>query len=163
MPYTRCIAPNCVNHYKQVLSGADGLGGMPVVIASLVFNSWFRSAATHQSGKITMPLPGEQPLSGGHAMLIVGYQDDSSVPGGGYFIVRNSWGEEWASVSPEAQGHALMPYAYVERYIVEAFSGQSIRGEKANISESSDITPNAKKSANSFVEQYTGAFPKSRK
>jgi len=32
---------------------------------------------------------------GGHAILIVGYQDDSSVDGGGYFIVKNSWGTEW--------------------------------------------------------------------
>ena len=124
MPYTRSVAPNSVNHYKQILSGADGLGGMPIVISSLVFNSWFRSAATNQSGKITMPLPGEPPLSGGHAMSIVGYQDDPSVPGGGYFIVRNSWSAAWAARSPEAAGHAMMPYAYVEQYVVEAFSGQ---------------------------------------
>ena len=154
MPHTRSIAPNCVNHYKQVLSGADGLGGMPVVIASLVFNSWFRSAATHQFGKITMPLPGEQPLSGGHAMLIVGYQDDSSVPGGGYFIVRNSWGAEWATVSPEAPGHALMPYAYVERYVVEAFSGQSMAGKDSNAPEVTHTQVQAKASANTFEEKY---------
>ena len=126
MPATRAIAPNWVNLYKQVLAGVDGFGQMPIVIASLVFNSWYRSAATHQTGKITLPLPGEMPLSGGHAMLIVGYQDDPSVPGGGYFIVRNSWSEDWAAQSPEARGHALMPYAYIEQYIVEAFSGQAV-------------------------------------
>ncbi|MBI3502177.1 MAG: protease inhibitor I42 family protein [Bacteroidetes bacterium] len=27
-----------------------------------------------------------------HAVIIVGYKDDNSVPGGGYWIVRNSWG-----------------------------------------------------------------------
>jgi C1A family cysteine protease len=32
---------------------------------------------------------------GGHAILIVGYQDDPSVHGGGYFIVKNSWGTGW--------------------------------------------------------------------
>lgn len=156
MPYTRTVAPNCVNHYKQVLSGADGLGGMPVVIASLVFNSWFRSAATRQTGKITMPLPGEEPLAGGHAMLIVGYQDDPSVPGGGYFIVRNSWGESWAAVSPEAAGHALMPYAYVEQCVVEAFSGQVISG-KTVVSENKSVGTKADvatQSTNLFEETY---------
>jgi C1A family cysteine protease len=32
---------------------------------------------------------------GGHAIVIVGYQDDQSVDGGGYFIVKNSWGTGW--------------------------------------------------------------------
>ena len=32
---------------------------------------------------------------GGHAILIVGYQDDPAVGGGGYFIVKNSWGTGW--------------------------------------------------------------------
>jgi hypothetical protein len=32
---------------------------------------------------------------GGHAILIVGYTDDSTVPGGGYFSVKNSWGTGW--------------------------------------------------------------------
>ena len=27
-----------------------------------------------------------------HAVVIVGYKDDSSIPSGGYFIVKNSWG-----------------------------------------------------------------------
>ncbi len=34
-------------------------------------------------------------LAGGHAILIVGYKDDTNYGGGGYFIVKNSWGD-WA-------------------------------------------------------------------
>ncbi len=156
MQYTRTVAPNIVNHYKQVLSGADGLGGMPVVIASLVFNSWLRSAATRQSGKITMPLPGEEPLMGGHAMLVVGYQDDTSVPGGGYFIVRNSWSEDWALKSPEAAGHALMPYAYVERCVVEAFSGRqmTVKLDSTENANAENKTGVFAISGNSFEEKY---------
>jgi C1A family cysteine protease len=36
-------------------------------------------------------------LVGGHAVVIVGYVDDSSVNGGGYFIVKNSWGTGWGA------------------------------------------------------------------
>jgi C1A family cysteine protease len=32
---------------------------------------------------------------GAHAILIVGYRDDPSADGGGYFIVKNSWGTGW--------------------------------------------------------------------
>jgi hypothetical protein len=32
---------------------------------------------------------------GGHAILAVGYHDDPNVSGGGYFIVKNSWGTSW--------------------------------------------------------------------
>lgn len=52
---------------------------------------------------------------GGHAMLLVGYEDDESVPGGGYFIVRNSWGENWGN-----GGYAKMPYAYAELFVISA-------------------------------------------
>jgi len=120
---TRTVEPTLAEHYKQMLAGDPQTPGMPVVFATLVFNSWFMSAETHRTGKITIPLPGEQPLGGGHAWCIVGYVDDASVPGGGYFIVRNSWSREWAPASPEAPGHALMPYAYVEQCAVEAFTG----------------------------------------
>ena len=52
---------------------------------------------------------------GGHAMLLVGYADDETVAGGGYFIVRNSWGEEWGE-----QGYGKIPYAYIELFTTSA-------------------------------------------
>ena len=45
-------------------------------------------------------------LQGGHAILIVGYTDDASVSGGGYFKVKNSWGTGWGS-----QGYFLIAYS----------------------------------------------------
>ena len=35
------------------------------------------------------------PFEGNHAILVIGYADDATVPGGGYFIVKNSWGQSW--------------------------------------------------------------------
>ena len=40
---------------------------------------------------------------GGHAMLIVGYNDDKQ-----WFIVRNSWGNKWAD-----NGYCYIPYDYI--------------------------------------------------
>jgi C1A family cysteine protease len=34
-------------------------------------------------------------MQGGHGVLLVGYADDATVSGGGYFIVKNSWGTGW--------------------------------------------------------------------
>lgn len=53
--------------------------------------------------------------TGGHAMLLVGYEDDDSVAGGGYFIVRNSWGGDWGEA-----GYGKLPYAYAELFITSA-------------------------------------------
>ena len=56
-------------------------------------------------------------MRGGHALCLAGYVDDSSYPGGGYFIARNSWSDtEWAPESPEMPGYALIPYAYITAY-----------------------------------------------
>lgn len=38
--------------------------------------------------------PNTSITSGGHAVLVVGYRDDSSVSGGGYLIIKNSWGTD---------------------------------------------------------------------
>ncbi|MCC5829238.1 MAG: C1 family peptidase [Phycisphaeraceae bacterium] len=122
LPSTRTVEPNVVADYKHMLAGDDDQCGMPVTFGTLVFNSWYMSPETHRTGKITLPLPGETP-AGGHAWCVVGYVDDDGVPGGGYFIIRNSWGKGWAGDSPEAPGHAMMPYEYVERYAMEAFTG----------------------------------------
>lgn len=118
----RTVEPNLVVHYKNVLAGDNGQGGMPVTFGTLVFDSWHRSSETRRTGKVTLPWPGEAPV-GGHAWCVVGYVDNAAVPGGGYFIVRNSWGLDWAPESTEAPGHALVPYEYVERYAIEAFTG----------------------------------------
>ena len=49
-----------------------------------VFTYWL-TEPVRSTGDIRMPLPTDR-REGGHAMCFVGYQDDASVPGGGFFL-----------------------------------------------------------------------------
>ena len=37
--------------------------------------------------------PSSAPRGGGHWIIVIGYKDDASSPGGGYFVVNDPWGE----------------------------------------------------------------------
>jgi hypothetical protein len=100
--------------------------GRPVAFSLPVYDSWFKSSAMKRWGKITLPLPGE-PVREGHALTIVGYQDDISAPGGGYFLVRNSW-QPWAWEGAWATGYGYIPYLYVGRYASAIFTAQRLTG-----------------------------------
>lgn len=100
------LQPQRVASIKERL--ADGL---PVAFSVPVFRYWLLEPAK-SDGNLRMPLSSD-PGIGGHAMIMVGYQDDATVPGGGYFIVRNSWGEGWAAASDLAAGYARLPYQYI--------------------------------------------------
>lgn len=93
----------------------------PVGLSIPVYNSWYQSAESRRSGRITMRI-GNEPAVGGHAVCLVGYQDTPSSPGGGYFIVRNSWSTTWASASPYGAGYGIIPYQYITNDAWEAFT-----------------------------------------
>ena len=76
-----------------------------------VYGYWL-SEPVRTNGDIRIPLVSDKAL-GGHAMCMVGYQDDAAVPGGGYFLVRNSWGTSWAKGNAAGAGYCRMPYAYM--------------------------------------------------
>lgn len=124
---TRNVQPDLISNYKNILAGNDTEEPLPITFGTLVFGSWLDSPETNRTGKITMPYPDEGYL-GGHAWCVVGYVDNPDVPGGGYLIVRNSWGDSWACESPEAPGYAMMPYAYAKEYAIEAFTGPRFSG-----------------------------------
>ena len=44
-------------------------------------------------------------IAGGHIIIIVGWQDDSSIKNGGYWICKNSWGRFWGE-----DGFFRIPY-----------------------------------------------------
>ena len=107
------LTGNSVDTYRRVLSGAGGKRPMPLVICLSLFKSLCSNYAK-KTGWFSLPLP-EDEFMGGHAMLAVGYKDTPMSPGGGYLIVRNSWGSSWAWDSKHS-GYARVPYAYVENY-----------------------------------------------
>jgi C1A family cysteine protease len=92
--------------YQRVTQQIDQLkgclaSGYPFVFGFAVYES-FQTQAVAKSGKVPMPSPTEKQL-GGHAVLAVGYDDAKE-----RFIVRNSWGPDWAT-----KGYYTMPYAYL--------------------------------------------------
>lgn len=100
--------------------------GKPVAFAVPVYDYWF-AEPVRSSGDVRLPLPGE-PLAGGHAMCMVGYELDETTPGGGCFLVRNSWGEDWAPESVVAPGYARIPLAYIAQLASAAFTAEAVAG-----------------------------------
>lgn len=52
----------------------------------------------------------------GHGVVLVGYWQEPSFPGGGYFIVRNSWGNKFAE-----NGYVAVTFDYAKRYGIDAY------------------------------------------
>lgn len=86
---------------------ALGLGFL-VPFGFIVYDS-FVSAEMGTKGLLCRPKPAEKVL-GGHAVCLVGYDDDKVMPDGskGAFLVRNSWGTTWGLA-----GYFWMAYNYV--------------------------------------------------
>lgn len=76
--------------------------GYPFVSGIQVYQNFESDQAT-TTGVIGMPGKHEQ-LLGGHAILIVGYEQDKK-----RFICRNSWGETWGD-----KGYFYLPFPYLE-------------------------------------------------
>ena len=121
---------NSVQKIKEYL-----LMGKPIGVGVQTFRTaWVESQYAEHKGEIQMPLTRVDSngvyildeASGGHAITIVGYRDNdlsstSIRPGGGYFIFKNSWGQQWARANVEvAAGYGQIPYAYIERYCIAA-------------------------------------------
>jgi hypothetical protein len=133
--------------------------GRPLAFSLPVYDSWFKSSAMKRWGKITLPLPGE-PVREGHALTMVGYQDDSDAPGGGYFLVRNSW-QPWAWEGTWATGYGYIPYAYVLRYANAVFSARRLTGarvgQRAEDKPEAQIAPWVRNSPDIWLRQAPDA------
>ena len=88
-------SPGNVDEVKGILCGLNGRLPAPVAVTL--------SAAD----------PKKDPL--GHALVVVGYEDDPMNPGEGWFLLQNSWGTEWGD-----GGYGKISYGDFSRRCVEA-------------------------------------------
>jgi C1A family cysteine protease len=79
----------------------------PCVIGVYVFSSMLET----KDGKIKMPGRREKTL-GGHAICPVGYDDKK-----GFIKFKNSWSTSWGD-----KGYGYLPYEYIEKYMMDAWS-----------------------------------------
>lgn len=121
----------CIPGFRQISSTAvhdlkaELADGRPIAFSIPVYDSWYlNNPEVVSSGDITNPIPGELP-DGGHAMCMVGYEDepDDQASGGGRFLIRNSWDSTWGTASSTGHvGYGTIPYSYIARFAMEAFT-----------------------------------------
>jgi hypothetical protein len=109
------VEETSVPAYKTQLDKA-----WPIAVAIPTYDSWFRNEEVRRSGRITMRI-GDEAQAEGHALVVVGYQNSASSPGGGFFIVRNSWAG-WAYESLYGAGYGTIPYQYITDDAWEAYA-----------------------------------------
>jgi hypothetical protein len=55
-------------------------------------------------------------------MALVGYVDDEDAPGGGYFLLRNSW-SPWGYDNPQGDGFGFIPFGFITEHNMTADTG----------------------------------------
>jgi hypothetical protein len=142
-----------IKSYSNVFLGAGNAnlntlkslvaGGEPIAIAIPVHTSYY--SVTYTNPVVPRPKPGET-FYGGHAMLIVGYDDSI-----GGFLAVNSWGTGWGR-----NGYGYLSYDFVRYDAWEAWimEPEPIALGKATYSgsvQASGINPNAQLQSSSDV------------
>jgi hypothetical protein len=145
---------NRIGDYRPIAHTVDAVkaelvSGRAVGLGLAVYQlAWYNQLARRE-GEIALPPMDATDTSrtildnylGGHAVVVVGYRDNSveddeeaNRPGGGYFIFRNSWGEDWAKANEFARGYGFLPYEYLERFCMEAvvIDGFAVVEKRAN-------------------------------
>lgn len=101
-----------VHNIKSALEEGIVVGiGMPITKSLFDFQGPFSQHEYDLEGP-------DVPNIGGHFMVIVGYDDM-----GNYFIVQNSWGEDWGN-----KGYGALPFDIVKEFFFEAYAIRSFNG-----------------------------------
>ncbi len=95
--------------------------GFPVMMGFTCYSSlWHQDV--QDSGEIPYPSEKES-VQGGHAVLIVGYDDNNMITNPftkkksrGSLLIRNSWGKDWGD-----GGYGSIPYSYVKEQLASDF------------------------------------------
>jgi hypothetical protein len=102
-----------INQMKAWLSGND-----PILISIPVLPEFDNPAGA----QCIVDLPTQGASRGGHAITIVGYDDDIDGKGTGGFKIVNSWGTGWS-----CGGFAYLSYRWFKQYAQEAWWMRDIR------------------------------------
>jgi C1A family cysteine protease len=101
-----------ISSYHSLSSLADIqsclVSGTGVVIGFNVYES-FEGDDIANTGIMPMPTSGEK-IIGGHAVFVCSYFTDVTFPGGGYLVIKNSWGTSWGG---PMKGYFKMPFLFV--------------------------------------------------
>ena len=90
---------------------------MPVVIGIAIFES-FESTDVARTGAVPIPNQDVEAYLGGHAVLVVGYDDATK-----RFLVRNSWGTAFGM-----DGYFTLPYGFMRphlRLVTDMWTGSA--------------------------------------
>lgn len=102
--YKQAVLHRALEYQSVLLDRVDIMDAVadynPVIIGVAVYESFER---TGRDGIVAMPNPKIERMLGGHAMLIVGYDERKDMA-----IVRNSWGAKWGD-----SGYCYMPFDYL--------------------------------------------------
>ncbi len=103
---------------KQALSD-----GNPIMVAVPCYEPAWDPTVLAQNNNIIADYHGQTDQTGYHSILLVGYQVDTSQPGGGLFLIRNHWGTSWGDA-----GYAWLPFDTVLQYGEEPYIAKPVSG-----------------------------------
>jgi C1A family cysteine protease len=124
--YTDALKNKVIAYHRVVQNISQMKGclaeGYPFVFGFVVYES-FESDTVAKTGVVPMPNPNAEQQVGGHAVVVVGYDDAQQ-----RFIVRNSWGTGWGM-----SGYCTMPYAYLtdHQYSSDFWTIRGVTGQVA--------------------------------
>jgi N-acetylmuramoyl-L-alanine amidase/Papain family cysteine protease len=110
--YQGALQNRAISYYRLDNRNLDELraclaAGFPFMFGFAVYPSF----DTADSNRGIVPMPGDEPLKGGHSVLAVGYNDDTQL-----FTVQNSWGPNRGD-----RGYFYMPYQYLTSTLSDDF------------------------------------------